>query len=203
MHTLDKNLSDEQLMRHVQQGEAWALDALYHRYARRLLTFLYRMLGRDRDTAQDLLQDVFLKLIEKPHLFRSGYRFSTWIFTIAHNRCKNEYRRKATRRTVLTDADPDSSSAMPPDPVPVAEQHVDRVLFESALMTALEQLDASHRTTFLLRFQEEFSIQDIGEIMDCSPGTVKSRLFYTTRKLAETLKAFHPTNPKGFDHGKR
>ena len=72
------------------------------------------------------------------------------------------------------------------------EQNIAQNLFEDALSFELEQFDTSHRTVFYLRYQQNFSIKEIGNIMDCSEGTVKSRLFYTTQKLAHKLKAFNP-----------
>ena len=65
-------------------------------------------------------------------------------------------------------------------------------MFEKGLSAELDKLDDGHRTAFLLRYQQNLSIREIGQILGCSEGTVKSRLFYTTQKLAAKLKAFNP-----------
>ena len=87
------NLSDEQLMARIIKNDAHAFNEIYNRYSHRLLIFFLRALGGHDEKAQDFLQDVFLKIIEKPYMFSVDKKFSTWIFTIANNLCKNEYRR--------------------------------------------------------------------------------------------------------------
>ncbi len=87
-------------MEFIQWGDTAAFDELYQRYSQRLLYYFYRMLGGDEDRAQDFLQDLFLKIIEKPNQFVSKQRFSNWIFTVTHNMCKNEYRRLSVRQVV-------------------------------------------------------------------------------------------------------
>jgi RNA polymerase sigma-70 factor (ECF subfamily) len=93
-------VSDEELMQNIRQGNTGAFDELYRRYNRRLLLYFYRMLGGDSEKAQDFLQDLFLKIFEKNNLFRNEARFSSWIFTVAHNMCKNEYRWLSVRKII-------------------------------------------------------------------------------------------------------
>ena len=90
--------SDEDLVRRLARGDDGAFDELYRRYRDRLLHYSCRMLGRDGEKARDFLQDLFLKLIEKPERFAPDGCFRTWIFAVAHNMCCNEYRRAAVRR---------------------------------------------------------------------------------------------------------
>jgi RNA polymerase sigma-70 factor (ECF subfamily) len=82
--------SDEQLIPLVVTGDDKAFNELYLRYNQRLLYYFYRMLGNSNDKAQDFLQDIFIKVIDKAHLFDNSRKFSTWIFSIAYNMCKNE-----------------------------------------------------------------------------------------------------------------
>ena len=102
-----KACSDEELMESVEVGEETAFDELYNRYSKRLLVYFYRMLGGNEEKAQDFLQDIFVKIIEKPHLFGSKNRFSSWVFTVANNMCKNEYRRLKVRNQVVNEKDLD------------------------------------------------------------------------------------------------
>jgi len=179
-------------MRCIQRGDTSAFDELYGRYSKRLLFYFYRELGGDEEKAQDFLQEIFLKIVEKPNLFCIEKRFSTWVFAVAYNLCKNEYRRLEVRDIVETNVDMDAISHELESEYHQAEQNVDQKNFEHALLAELEKFDDGHRSAFLLRYQQNFSIKEIGEILGCSEGTVKSRLFYTTQKLASKLKAFNP-----------
>jgi RNA polymerase sigma-70 factor (ECF subfamily) len=187
-----KKFSDEKLMGCIQRGGTSAFNELYNRYSKRLLFYFFRELGGDEEKAQDFLQDTFLKIVEKPDLFRTEKKFSTWIFTVAYNLCKNEYRRMEVREIVENDANIDEVSQSFQGEYHPAEQKVDQKIFEQALFDELKKLDDGHRSAFLLRYQQNFSIKEIAEILGCSQGTVKSRLFYTTQKLAAKLKAFNP-----------
>jgi len=147
-------------MEFIQRGDISAFDELYHRYSQRLLLYFFRELGCDEQKAQDFLQDAFLKILEKPGLFDPERKFSTWIFTVAYNMCKNEYRRLQAREIVENDVDIDDISQRCGSEDHPSEQNVDRKMFEKALLAELEKF--------------------------------KSRLFYTTQKLAAKLKAFNP-----------
>ena len=187
-----KKLSDEKLMEFIQRKDTSAFDELYRRYSQRLLLYFYRTLGGHQDKAQDFLQDIFTKIVEKPELFDSHRSFSSWIFAVAYNLCKNEYRRLGIREIIESNANidqvsPDFESEQHP-----TEQKVDQKIFQKALFDELEKMDDGHRSAFLLRYQQNLSIKEIGEILDCSEGTVKSRLHYTTKKMAVKLKAFNP-----------
>lgn len=177
-------------MQFIQQGEPAAFDELYQRYSRRLLYFFYRMFGGDEAKAQDFLQDLFLKIIEKPHQFASKQRFSNWIFVVAHNMCKNEYRRLSVRQVIGSTASLDSVADGHDDNF--IEHQLDQQIFESQMLKELLTLNPDYRTTFLLRYQENRSIKEISEILGCSEGTTKSRLFHTTKKLMKRLAAFNP-----------
>jgi len=185
-----KACSDEELMESVKVGKETAFDELYNRYSKRLLVYFYRMLGGNEEKAQDFLQDIFVKIIEKPHLFGSKNRFSSWVFTVANNMCKNEYRRLKVRNQVVNGKDLDFF------PHPGENNFLEKNLagseFKEVLFKELTKLDQLKQSTFLLRFQENLSIKEISEILECSEGTVKSRLFYMTKSLAKKLKAFNP-----------
>lgn len=185
--------TDEELMELVVAGDHSAFDELYGRYARRLLFYFHRMLGQDEKRAQDALHDLLLKVVERPELYAPGRRFSTWIFSAAHNMCKNEYRSQATRSTIELDLDAMAAQGES------APERIDRESFSLALARELDRFPAELREMFLLRYHEELSLQEIGEILDCPVGTVKSRLFNMARKLAERLGEYQPNN-HGIDY---
>lgn len=183
--------TDEELMRAIQSGEVKAFDVLYDRYSTRMVNYFFRRLGRDEHAAQDMLQELFTKIVEKPHLFDAGKRFSSWLFAVASNMCKNEYRRRDIRKIERTlqeseRSHSDKMRANEPD------DHFSQKEFSEAVYKKLVDLDENKQNTFLLRFQQQLSIKEISEVLNCSEGTVKSRLFYTIRTLADELQEFNP-----------
>lgn len=187
-----KNFTDEKLMEQIQQGNLPAFDELYDRYSGRLLHYFFKMLGQNEEKAQDFLQDLFLKVVEKPHLFNPKRKFSTWIYSVANNMCKNEYRRLKVRYNgsqYIGDFNVTESDTI----LPNIESQIDAQHFNELLMEEVEKMDEVKRSTFLLRYAEHFSIKEISEVLNCSEGTIKSRLFYITKRLAQKLQAFNPS----------
>ena len=177
---------DEMLLAAVAAGDERLFAVLYGRYSQRLLLYFTRMLGAEK--AEDFVQEVFIKVIEKAGSLPPGSPFSTWCFSVAHNMCCNEYRHMSVRSTtVRVDMD-----GLVGRTGPGPDCRLDHQAFQVALQAELTQLDEQRRSTFLLRFQEEFALADIARIMGCSIGTVKSRLFYTVRRLAERLRIYDP-----------
>ncbi|MBL0741927.1 RNA polymerase sigma factor [Chryseolinea lacunae] len=178
--------SDEELMHRVQQGDARALTALYERYSARLLRYFHRMLWKDRAKAQDFLHDLFVKVIENAERFRPEKKFSTWLYSIAHNMCKNEYRKQAFRNAAVFVADQSVEN--------LAHARLAQQQFKVALEHALDRLDDDDKNLFTLRYDVEMSLEEIATVLECPEGTVKSRLFHLKKKLAARLGAFHPEN---------
>ena len=175
-------------MQAVSDGKEAAFDELYRRYGDRLHYYFYRMLGKDQEVANDFTQDLFMRIIEKARYFDPQQRFSSWLYAIASNMCKNEYRRREYR-SKLDITEPEA--VFQREGFYLASD-ADRELFSQQLQKALDYLDFKHRQCFVLRFQEELSIREISEIMSCPEGTIKSRIHYTLKKLAEQLHFFHP-----------
>ena len=178
-------LSDESLMILVREKETYAFNELYSRYGERILNFLYRFLYGDEETAQDLLQDTFVKVIDKADSFDVTKRFSTWLYTIAANLGKNELRRKVIRNGKLKEYSVENEM--------VYENTVDKVLDRQQLIDhiyrEIARLRPASRELIILRFQEEMSINDIALIMGVPEGTVKSRLHHLLKKLSKKLKS--------------
>ncbi len=173
--------SDAELMRHICDADQPAFNEIYKRYSRRLLYYFYRMLGNSEGTAQDFLQDLFYKLIDKPHLYDPGQRFSTWIFSIAHNMCKNEYRRRSVRNHILSTENCITCQTG-------EEDAPDLSALVNVIYDELDNLCESHKTAFILRYREGFQVKEISEVLNLPEGTVKSRLFYARQILAGRLK---------------
>jgi RNA polymerase sigma-70 factor, ECF subfamily len=183
-----KNHTDEALMQLMAEGKKAALDELYKRYSKKMHFFFYRMFNRDSDKAEDFLHDLFLKLIEKPHLFNKEMRFSSWLYSISGNMCRNEYRRLSIRNEIKTEAELDHFHYEDE----LASASIDNIEFQAAVVRALDEMEPEYKMTFLLRFQEYLPVSEISLIMQCPEGTVKSRIFYTIKKLSAKLMIYNP-----------
>lgn len=180
--------TDEQLMDEVVKGNSRAFTEVYERYSRPMLNYFYKMLWQDKLKAEDFMQELFTKIIHKPHLFNSKLKFKTWIFSIANNMCKNEYRKQEVRKGSNNDLHDNIVSDDSADQV----KKVDESIFNDRLKEELNLLSSSHREVFILRFKQGLSLKEIAEVLGVSEGTVKSRVFYTLKKLSANLKEFNP-----------
>ena len=178
--------SDEELMALLTNGGQSAFDELYKRYSKPLLNFFFRMLNNDREKAEDMLHDLFLKIIEKPDSFDGNKKFNTWFYTLASNIIKNEYRSRQIKLQHATD------TLNLTQEYDLNNESIDRQLFDNRLQRELDKLDPETKAIFNLRFGEEMSVKQIAEIMGCPEGTIKSRLFYLTRQLAGKLAVYKP-----------
>lgn len=178
--------SDERLVLLLQAGKRQAFDVLYQRYYQRLYRYFRSMLQSTPQQSEDFTQELFLRVVRNIDRFEANKKFSTWLYTIAHNLCKNEYRR-ISRHPRTVDLDHNAFTMQ----VTIWQQ-LDRQGFEKQLRHCLAALDELPRQCFVLRFQEELSIKEISQILNCPEGTVKSRLHYTIKKLSTQLQVFDP-----------
>ncbi len=176
-------LSDEELMQSVHQGSEVALTEIYQRYSTPLMRYFTRMLWRDQQKAQDFLHDVFIKIIENPQRFDGTRKFSTWIFSIAHNMCKNEYRKKVNH-------DRFNGFHLNEQENVDLDDGMDKMMVKHRLDKMLDELNEEDKTLLLLRYEEDLSIEQISEIVFLPEGTVKSRLFYLRKELAKKLSGY-------------
>ena len=182
-------MTDESLVVSMAKGDKRAFNELYNRYSGPLLGYFMRMLWRDREKAEDFVHDIFAKLIKRPELFDPERRFKTWVYSVANNMCKNEYKKQEVRKNTRNGLD--GFYALKDSNVNVMGE-VQDMQFKDEFVTSLNDLDDKHKQVFSLRHLEGLSIKEIAEIVEVSDGTVKSRLFYATKYLAESLKDFNP-----------
>lgn len=182
-------MSDEQLIIAMAGGDKRAFDLLYGRYAGALTSYFMRMLWRDREKAEDFVHDLFTKLIHRPELFDPSRSFKTWMYSVANNMCKNEYKKQEIRKNTSNGLD---SSYAVSDANQNTMNSVHHTMFKEAFDEQIRLLDAKHREVFELRHFDGLSMKEISEILEINEGTVKSRLFYATKYLAEALRDFHP-----------
>lgn len=185
-----KILSDEVLMERIIQRDKVAFSELYDRYSGRMMAYFMRMLWNDREKAEDFLQDLFMKIARQPELFDTTRVFKPWVYAVANNLCKMEYRKTSKRATSVS---LDKAPEIADNSQKISEQ-VDKRAFARKLKEVLETIKEPHKSTFMLRYFDELSLKEIAQIHDCSEGTVKSRIFYTLRNIAAKMPQFQHLN---------
>lgn len=185
---MDKgDLTDEALMIRAAKGDRRAFEGIYDRYAGRLYNYFFKMLYQNEELAKDQTQELFMKLVEKGHQFDGTRAFKTWVFSIANNMCKNIYRSEEVKNRAGIALKLEAQ-----EPEPKKMENIDRKAFKTALAEELEKFDAERRSIFILRFKHQLSIKEISESTGVAEGTVKSKLFYTLKKLSTQLVSFNP-----------
>jgi RNA polymerase sigma-70 factor, ECF subfamily len=185
-----KKMSDEDLMRCICRGDKRAFDELYTRYSKPLLVYFMRLLWKDKEKAEDFVHDLFAKIINKPESFDVDRTFKTWMYSVANNMVKNEYKKQEVRKNTSNGLD--NTFAVSDQSTNVLDE-VQDLFFQNAFQNCLMDLDEKHKEVFSLRHLDGLSIKEIAEVLEISDGTVKSRLFYATKYLSESLKEFNPT----------
>ena len=168
-------------MQQIVSGDQTAFGELYNRYKDRMYYYFYRMLGNSADQANDFLQELFMKIVEKPQSYNPSYAFHTWLYSVANNMCKNEYRRRGIRQEYH------QYEALEPGIDLPSETTIDPGQLIEKVFQTLDQLGEEHRSAFLLKYREDFSIREVAQILGLPEGTVKSRLFTARKILAEKL----------------
>lgn len=182
------SMTDEELMKALSKGDQRAFDELYKRFYAQLLGYFKNMLWGDREKAEDMVHDIFAKIIKNPDYFDTNRSFRTWLFSVASNMCKNEYKKQAVRKNTTTGVEDYRSISSSTNVL----AEVQDIQFQHAFEENLAKMDEKHREVFALRHLEGLSMKEIAEVMEINEGTVKSRLFYATKFLAEKLKVYNP-----------
>ncbi|MFT5777790.1 MAG: RNA polymerase sigma-70 factor (ECF subfamily) [Crocinitomicaceae bacterium] len=184
------SFSDEQLvglLRTRRKNEA--LAQLHAKYAKRVLGFFRKMFHGDLDKAQDFTQELFMRILEKHTQFDPTRNFYTWMFVIASNMCKTDFRKPIHLHISEDEYELKERATW-------NENSLDKTAFKLALNKAVDRLSDEHQLTFVLRYMQEIPLNEIAEITDVSLGTVKSRLFYATKKVTAQIQEFNPSGDR-------
>lgn len=184
-------LGDSDVVQSFLDGDERAFGELVRRYDGRLLNFVYRTIG-DRERAQDLVQETFVRVYRHLHRFDQSKKFSTWVYTIAGNLAKNELRNRSRNplilfQTIRKNWDADhrplewEDSSYKPDDL-YRKRHL-RALVEQVVA----KLPEHHRIVFVLRELEGKTYEEIANITGCNLGTVKSRLNRARNNFARLI----------------
>lgn len=175
-------MTESQLVRQAADGDAAAIRALYDRYSPRVYAVVRRIAGDD-DLGRDFAQEAWIRAIRALPTFRGDARFSTWLHRIAVNAALQALRKAETRNR--------HAGAMP-EAVPVAPREGDPLL-QQRLERALDALPERMRMVLILHDVEEYTHEEIAEVLGVTSGTSKSQLFKARAKMREMLAALDGT----------
>ena len=178
--------ADEELMLRYGGGDTGAFETLYRRHRGPLYRFLLRQVKNDAATAEELFQDVWMRVIDFRGRYEARAKFSSWVYAIAHNRLMDFYRASGKAKFLDQEESGDAIDALPADDPP-AEIRLDRKRAAERLLAALAELPGAQREAFLLQQEGEFSLEEIAQATGVSRETAKSRLRYALSKLRASL----------------
>ncbi len=174
--------TDEALIKKFRAGDRGAFAQLVSKYERPLVNFLYRMTG-DAGRAEELFQESFLRVFKHAGRFDTSRKFKTWLYTIASNLARNELRRRG-KELPLT--------GVPASTGPGPQEKLESKEVEESVRGAVALLPEDQRLVLTMRIYQELTYEEIGEILGCSTGTAKSRMFYAMEKLRRHLEYLAP-----------
>ncbi|MBC8175214.1 MAG: RNA polymerase sigma factor [Candidatus Marinimicrobia bacterium] len=176
------------LIHQAQSGDARAFHSLVALYDKRVMTLAFHLLQNEQD-AEDLYQDVFMKVYTNINQFRFESDFFTWLYRITVNTAYN-FKKRASRYARVTISDENESDSLDwiPDPNTALPDNSSDV--KNAVMNAVKKLPQKQRTVFILKHLENLKIIDIAKLLDVSEGTVKKYLFRAMEKLRFHLKDY-------------
>lgn len=184
-------------MLQVRDNDAEAFGELTRRYQNRVLNLLEHLVGRGHQRAEDLTQDVLMRVWRARSTYKPGSKFSTWLFTITNNVASNARRSQARKAEVQVTGSASDSQAGPTldEMAPAASgsmpvQRVDKQELQDVVRAAVDQLPDRQRLAVLLKSFENASYVDIAEIMDLTPQAVKSLLSRARNNLKELLSPY-------------
>ncbi len=185
---------DAALVRRAQGGDLDAYDLLVRRHQERLYSTIYHMTASHEDAA-DLTQETFIKAHNALRGFKGDCSFFTWIYRIAVNRTLNFLKQRRNRTHHLSLNDLDFNAEHDPDIVALTSERtprreVDLIELQQRLNNALLKLSEIHRMVVILHDIQGMPHEEIATIMDCNPGTVRSRLFYARQQLQAHLSDY-------------
>ena len=188
-----EEIDDLVLVRRAQKEDMLAYDLLVRRYQERIYATVYHMTSNHED-ANDLTQETFIKAFRALKSFKGDSSFYTWIYRIAVNKTIN-FLKQRKNRVLLSLNDMDFNAENDPDLVALISERTPRrdlnlSELQEKLNAAMQKLSEHHRMVVVLHDIQGLSHEEIGEIMDCNVGTVRSRLFYARQQLQAYLSDY-------------
>jgi RNA polymerase sigma-70 factor (ECF subfamily) len=178
---------DQEIVAQFRSGDRDAFAKLVQKYQSRVLTLATRILD-NRSEAEDVAQDIFVKVFQSLHEFRGASRFSTWLYRITVNHCLNYIRRRARQQQTLVAAEPEEW--MQESPTSNPHRTLEQKERWALVQAKLQVLSPEYRTILLLRDFEGLSYEEIADVLQLESGTVKSRLHRARTELKALLEPY-------------
>ncbi|MGI8642027.1 MAG: RNA polymerase sigma factor [Pyrinomonadaceae bacterium] len=180
-----KSLTDGELIEKAIRGREDGFEELVRRYQRPITGYVYRMLN-NYDASLDVTQEVFIKVYNSLERYSSDYKFSTWLYRIAHNAAIDYMRRNSTYQQSLETENEDGTYQLQIEsPQPTPEQERERSEWRTEIESVVKCLPTVYRELILLRHAQDLSYDEIAEITNLPLGTVKNRLFRAREMMRE------------------
>jgi RNA polymerase sigma-70 factor (ECF subfamily) len=192
--------TDEELVARSVQGDSESFNQLVLRWERSIYALAYRTLGRDED-ARDVCQETFLRAYRGLHAFKGQAKFSSWIYRIALNLCRDAIRRerRAPLVAVSEGIDPTELAAQQPSPAPSVEDQVAQAELGRHVAAVMRRLPEDQRTAILLKEYHGLTFQEIAEVTGCPLSTAKTRVYQglnvLRRELAQSARGLAEVAP--------
>ncbi len=173
------SLADGELITRALAGREESFEELVRRYQRPIVAYVYRMVG-DYDSALDLTQEVFIRIYNSLGRYRPEFKFSTWIYRIAHNAAIDHLRRSDSSRTEELEVEGEGGQTFQrplASKAPTPEQLSERNERRGEIEEVVRQLPPAYRELIVLRHAHDFSYDEIAEVTGLPLGTVKNRIF--------------------------
>ena len=181
-------VSDQMLMISVRDGNVEKLGMLFERHHGRLFNFFLRLTG-NRHFSEDLVQEVFVRLLKYRHTYRENRMFTTWMFQIARN-VRIDYLRKSPHNEVSIEYGPHEHVS----PMPTPGEQTEESEKKQIMQTALSQLPEEKREVLLLRGVHGLTLEEIAEVLKCSVNTIKSRVYRAIQDLRVAVNRLEGVN---------
>ncbi|MGE5453606.1 MAG: RNA polymerase sigma factor [Methylocystaceae bacterium] len=179
-----RSIEEQELLKKARSGDVLAFEQLVEKYQQKVYSLAFRYMGNEED-ASDMSQEAFLKSYKSLRNFKGDSTFGTWLYRITTNVCLDELRRRKRRyqhfnilsidEPVAT-SDGDEVEKEIADSAPLQDTIIDRKEFSSYINAMLDQMKPEYRAVIILRDIMDFSYEEIAQVLDCSIGTVKSRI---------------------------
>ncbi len=177
-------LTDNELVVRCLQQDEYAWQILVERHSHRVLNIAFQFTGR-REEAEDLAQEIFLRVYRSLRRFDLSTRFLPWLVRVSRNLCIDEYRSRAREKAALVGEEPDPERT--PDQAPGPLKNLEKRELEMRIRSGLERLPEELRTALVLRDLQGLSYTEIAEALELPEGTVKSRIHRGRMELARIL----------------
>lgn len=195
-------LSDEQIIQGYKEGNLNMLDLLIKRYKEPLFTYIYQMLG-DRTLAEDVFQEVFLKIIKNINRYRNKNRFKNWLYKIAYHFVIDVLRKGKKKKTVSLERIINEDCEKPltlkdtlSTGVPLPEDILQNKTLQEDLEEAIFSLSFEQREVFILREYSDLSFKEISSMLNCPLNTVLGRMHYALKNLRDKLSVKYKERQK-------